>query len=1259
MEFVTNPCYLFLVYDENLCRYKNSNSCRTSSFSCETWMELSTSTTQTNPITRKTIGTTTINVTKSSTVFSSIDSSSSNSSGIENGFQVNENLKNINYSLFRNTTSSTQDITPNSIIINNDNEENVNKDLNSFNDSTITISEFDARNFTDTTEGIPYTTQENESSFKNTQIKYTGDPGVFDTESSIEPITYTTQNLIWKNSGTSIGTFSSSIKTTNFDSTISETVDGPTNFDKILFNNKKNQSNEFLTTEISNHGSSSEQTATKSQIFLDNQRTSFSDHSNRESENQSYNSEKTTPLYSSDNEKITNKHTYTNIEVTSEKSFTIYGALSTSYTTKEKHTSPISTTRKEDTFSSLGLSTTNSDSKTPGVNLPNTSKWAAQTSLPASFHSLVAQLTSEEISSITTLKMDFGSHTSPTNDKSTLKNPSSHTNKPFDLDMEEEYNFDKEFDSNNPLKEHLINVNTPALTTVSLKETKPIVVEDRVTSNQDSYNKTTPHLFSHSTNFPVDDEFSEYGESESTAYLHETYNHNHELKNPSSTTHFDASTYFEDTEQSISENMSYSTVNVLETHHINADDSKTDSINFNVTSYNIAPTTFEPSNDIEPTTFVTSSDNTTIPNTLFDSNWIETFIYGNISKIPEIINNHASKNTTIIDFGNHKDEVREPLVNIPNYPLEVDITANKGGHQFTTPNTSLSPALVNSHKNSSRPSSDNSIEIEESSFTDAYLWDLNTSQNKPLIPTISTNEYPVNDTTTFEDAIFKYTNVTFSDSTFPEKTTDFESTDQLNYTVFTDDLYSGNSYITDSLSQNNVTYQLHVFNTSTLDNLITAEDNAVNDSEVSNAYEPNVSSSLDSISTKLIMQLFPSNVSTPLITEVLIDNSHETQHTNTTDEIPSSFPSTNTEILEAIFNTTYSKETLESSTYLTDRSTISPVSSSTNFAPLEENSTFLFSHTTEDKFAQKYNITVASHSPTTSTGTSMHDSKISTMVPESSSNTVTEFTQQVTKWNYKKDCGVRLMQPIGRIVGGKNTYFGKWPWQALVKEATWLGLFVKNKCGGVLITAKYVLTAAHCQPGFFASLLVVLGTHDLSETFNHKASVIRNVKRMVVHRHYNAQTFENDLALLEMETPVEFSPYVVPICLPFRKEDFTGKMAFVTGWGKLTHGGDVPNILQEVQVPIVGNGDCQSMFFHAGHQKAIRSNFVCAGYTNGGQDSCEGDSGGPLMVQREDNRWVLVGTVSHGIGCADPNLPGVYMRMSSYRPWIDSIINKP
>lgn len=51
----------------------------------------------------------------------------------------------------------------------------------------------------------------------------------------------------------------------------------------------------------------------------------------------------------------------------------------------------------------------------------------------------------------------------------------------------------------------------------------------------------------------------------------------------------------------------------------------------------------------------------------------------------------------------------------------------------------------------------------------------------------------------------------------------------------------------------------------------------------------------------------------------------------------------------------------------------------------------------------------------------------------------------------------------------------------------------------------------------------------------------------------------------------------------------------------------------------------------------------------------QGDSGGPLVLQRSDGRWELVGTVSHGIKCAHPYLPGVYMRTTYYKPWLQSI----
>ncbi|XP_049882452.1 serine protease filzig [Pectinophora gossypiella] len=269
--------------------------------------------------------------------------------------------------------------------------------------------------------------------------------------------------------------------------------------------------------------------------------------------------------------------------------------------------------------------------------------------------------------------------------------------------------------------------------------------------------------------------------------------------------------------------------------------------------------------------------------------------------------------------------------------------------------------------------------------------------------------------------------------------------------------------------------------------------------------------------------------------------------------------------------------------------------------------------------------------------------------------TTEAYTDQTIDYNDKNLCGVRPLVKSGRIVGGKNAKFGQWPWQVLVRESTWLGLFTKNKCGGVLITSRFVTTAAHCQPGFLASLVAVFGENDISGDLEPKRPVSRNVRRVIVHRQYDAATFENDLALLELESPIKFDAHIVPICMPPDESDFTGRMATVTGWGRLKYGGGVPAVLQEVQVPVIENSACQEMFQTAGHSKKILSSFICAGYANGQKDSCEGDSGGPLVLQREDGRWQLVGTVSHGIKCAAPFLPGVYMRTTFYKPWLKSI----
>lgn len=155
--------------------------------------------------------------------------------------------------------------------------------------------------------------------------------------------------------------------------------------------------------------------------------------------------------------------------------------------------------------------------------------------------------------------------------------------------------------------------------------------------------------------------------------------------------------------------------------------------------------------------------------------------------------------------------------------------------------------------------------------------------------------------------------------------------------------------------------------------------------------------------------------------------------------------------------------------------------------------------------------------------------------------------------------------------------------------------------------------------------MAVFGEYDISGELESKRSVTKNVKRVIVHRQYDAATFENDLAILELESPIHYDTHIgktlyimdflstknqkflfsVPICMPPDNADFTGRMATVTGWGRLKYGGGVPSVLQEVHVPIIDNSVCQEMFQTAGHNKKILKSFLCAGYANGQKDSCE------------------------------------------------------
>ncbi|XP_017786558.1 PREDICTED: serine proteinase stubble [Nicrophorus vespilloides] len=301
--------------------------------------------------------------------------------------------------------------------------------------------------------------------------------------------------------------------------------------------------------------------------------------------------------------------------------------------------------------------------------------------------------------------------------------------------------------------------------------------------------------------------------------------------------------------------------------------------------------------------------------------------------------------------------------------------------------------------------------------------------------------------------------------------------------------------------------------------------------------------------------------------------------------------------------------------------------------------------------------TASTSSSVESVVTSM-SSEVNSLGSEGSTmDTITETTssdQSLNMSDFTDVCG-RRMFPEARIVGGEKSPFGKWPWQISLRQ--WRTSTYLHKCGAALLNENWAITAAHCVDNVPPSdLLLRLGEHDLSADTEPYLHEERRVQIVASHPQFDPRTFEYDLALLRFYQPVKFQPNILPVCVPQDDEHFVGKTAYVTGWGRLYEDGPLPSVLQEVSVPVINNTVCESMYRSAGYIEHIPDIFICAGWRRGGYDSCEGDSGGPMVIQRPDKRFLLAGVISWGIGCAEPNQPGVYTRISEFREWINQIL---
>ncbi|MCJ8745009.1 hypothetical protein PDJAM_G00125340 [Pangasius djambal] len=245
--------------------------------------------------------------------------------------------------------------------------------------------------------------------------------------------------------------------------------------------------------------------------------------------------------------------------------------------------------------------------------------------------------------------------------------------------------------------------------------------------------------------------------------------------------------------------------------------------------------------------------------------------------------------------------------------------------------------------------------------------------------------------------------------------------------------------------------------------------------------------------------------------------------------------------------------------------------------------------------------------------------------------------------------GKTLTQPHSRIMGGSQAPPGSWPW--IVN----LQLNGALMCGGVLVDSSWVLTAAHCFIGSQSEhyWTAVVGEFDITKADPDEQ--VMKVNRIITHPKFNPKTFNNDIALVELSSPVVLSTHVMPVCLPSDPEPPPGAPCLVAGWGSLYEDGPAADVVMEAMVPLLSHSTCKNAL----GKQLLTNTMFCAGYLSGGIDSCQGDSGGPLILQDlTSGRFQLYGITSWGDGCGEKGKPGVYTRVVAYKDWILSEIHK-
>ncbi|NXI77096.1 PRS55 protease, partial [Rhipidura dahli] len=208
---------------------------------------------------------------------------------------------------------------------------------------------------------------------------------------------------------------------------------------------------------------------------------------------------------------------------------------------------------------------------------------------------------------------------------------------------------------------------------------------------------------------------------------------------------------------------------------------------------------------------------------------------------------------------------------------------------------------------------------------------------------------------------------------------------------------------------------------------------------------------------------------------------------------------------------------------------------------------------------------------------------------------------------------------------GTHVKPGEFPWHVSIQSHG------KHICGGTIISALWILTAAHCfAEELPADLTVAVGGADLSLPLEE-----HNPDSLILHEEFNRTSLQNDIALILLSHPIEFSQEKSPVCLPFMCDKDTWQHCWAAGWENTSAAllillfslGSASHELQKARVKLISREKCLEQIPH------LVGSVMCAETEQGGRGGggCKVDSGGPLVCSYWDTmKWFQVGIISGG-----------------------------